>query len=62
MEMPWPQDRGSHNVTDMTESEEPQATDRRDPPFVAGERAMLDSWQDFHRGYATTGSKPITAG
>ena len=23
--------------------------DRIDPPFVAGERPMLDAWLDFHR-------------
>ena len=26
-----------------------QATDRRDPPFAAAERAMLESWLDYHR-------------
>ena len=29
--------------------EYPPATGRRDPPFVADERTMLDSWLDFHR-------------
>ncbi|HZJ05657.1 MAG TPA: DinB family protein [Nocardioidaceae bacterium] len=33
----------------MTEPEFPPATDRVDPPFVAGEREMLDAWLDFHR-------------
>jgi uncharacterized damage-inducible protein DinB len=27
----------------------PQAPDRADPPFVADERTMLESWLDFHR-------------
>ena len=25
------------------------ATDRRDPPFIAGEREVYDAWLDFHR-------------
>jgi uncharacterized damage-inducible protein DinB len=29
--------------------EYPPATGRGDPPFVADERTMLDSWLDFHR-------------
>lgn len=33
----------------MSEPEFPTATDRHDPPFVADERKMLDSWLDFHR-------------
>ena len=33
----------------MTDTEFPQATDRHDPPFVADEREMLDSWLEFHR-------------
>ncbi len=32
----------------MTSPEE--AGFRVDPPFVAGERALLDAWLDFHRG------------
>ena len=27
----------------------PPATDRRDPPFIADERTMLDGWLNFHR-------------
>jgi uncharacterized damage-inducible protein DinB len=30
-------------------SEFPEATGRVDPPYVAGERTMLDAWLDFHR-------------
>jgi uncharacterized damage-inducible protein DinB len=33
----------------MTQPEFPPATDRLDPPFVATERQMLESWLDFHR-------------
>ena len=33
----------------MTDTEFPQATGRQDPPFVADERVMLDSWLEFHR-------------
>jgi Protein of unknown function (DUF664) len=33
----------------MSEVEFPPAPDRTDPPFVAGEREMLDAWLDFHR-------------
>ena len=33
----------------MSEPEFPTATGRQDPPFVAGEREMLESWLDFHR-------------
>ena len=33
----------------MTDTELPAVPDRVDPPFVAGERAMLESWLDFHR-------------
>ena len=33
----------------MTDTVLPAAPDRVDPPFVAGERAMLESWLDFHR-------------
>ena len=33
----------------MTAAVLPAAPDRADPPFVAGERAMLESWLDFHR-------------
>jgi uncharacterized damage-inducible protein DinB len=44
----------------MTQSEKPQATDRREPPFVAGERAMLDSWLDFHRATLLTKCEGLT--
>ena len=37
------------SISFMSEPEFPQVTDRRDPPFVADERAMLDAWLDFHR-------------
>jgi uncharacterized damage-inducible protein DinB len=33
----------------MTQAEFPPADGRVDPPYVAGEREMLDSWLDFHR-------------
>jgi hypothetical protein len=33
----------------MTDTEIPPADERRDPPFDAGERDMLDAWLDFHR-------------
>ena len=33
----------------MTDTEFPPARHRVDPPFVAGEREMLDAWLDFHR-------------
>ncbi len=33
----------------MSEPEFPPAPGRTDPPFVAGEREMLDAWLDFHR-------------
>ena len=33
----------------MTDTVLPAAPDRVDPPFVAGERAMLESWLDLHR-------------
>jgi len=33
----------------MSEPEFPTVTGRQDPPFVAGEREMLESWLDFHR-------------
>jgi len=33
----------------MTDTDFPPAAGRLDPPFVAQEREMLDSWLDFHR-------------
>jgi len=33
----------------MSNTEFPPATGRTDPPFVAGEREMLQAWLDFHR-------------
>ncbi|HET6627974.1 MAG TPA: DinB family protein [Nocardioidaceae bacterium] len=33
----------------MTEPNPDPVTDRKDPPFVAAERDMLDSWLDYHR-------------
>ena len=33
----------------MSEPEFPPVPGRTDPPFVAGEREMLDAWLDFHR-------------
>ena len=33
----------------MSKAEFPVATDRQDPPSIAGEREMYDAWLDFHR-------------
>ena len=33
----------------MSAPEFPVVTDRRDPPYIAGEREMYDAWLDFHR-------------
>jgi uncharacterized damage-inducible protein DinB len=44
----------------MTESGGPGATDRREPPFIAAERAMLESWLDFHRATLLTKCEALT--
>jgi uncharacterized damage-inducible protein DinB len=42
-------------TSDMTDEPEfPPATNRRDPPFQADERTMLDAWLDFHRATLLT--------
>ncbi len=40
---------GRLSIGRMPEPEFPPAPGRHDPPFVAGEREMLESWLDFHR-------------
>ncbi len=39
-------------MTDTDAADEPEfppSNDRRDPPFIADERTMLNAWLDFHR-------------
>ncbi len=44
----------------MTESQELQSVDRPEPPYVAGEREMLDSWLEFHRATLLTKCEGLT--
>jgi hypothetical protein len=56
---------GSPSIGLVTDTELPAVPDRVDPPFVAGERAMLESWLDFHRATllrSATGSPTSSSG
>jgi uncharacterized damage-inducible protein DinB len=44
----------------MDEPETAHPIERLDPPFVASERAMLESWLDFHRATLLTKCERLT--